>query len=191
MKKIIYLLLIALLFAGCKKNKDKNATNEVTIKGKWKTKNAKVECYNADGNIVYSKHEEIKQKDSFYIEFDGNNKAILTDFNDTNETIIKYTYQNGCLTLIEVTDDKTDIKSMPVSQLTANDMIWQFEESNNTNDIRDMLNCISPPESISQLEESNNTNDIRDMLNCISPPESISQQIAKTITYINFIKVNK
>ena len=166
MKKIIYLLLIALLFAGCKKNKDKNATNEVTIKGKWKTKNAKVECYNADGNIVYSQYEEIKQKDSFYIEFDGNNKAILTYFNDTNETISKYTYQNGCLTLIEVTDDETDIKSMPVSQLTANDMILQFEESNNTNDIRDMLNRISPP-------------------------ESISQQIAKTITYINFIKVNK
>ena len=167
MKKIIYLLLIALLFAGCKKNKDKNATNEVTIKGKWKTKNAKIEYYDADGNIVYSKYEERKQEDSFYFEFDGNNKAILTDFNDTNETISKYTYQNGCLTLIEVTDDEkddeNDLKSIPVSQLTANDMTWQVEEYD----------------------------DIKDAPNDISPPESISQQIAKIIAYINFIKVNK
>ncbi len=129
MKKIVYLLLITLLFAGCKKNKneDKYTTNEVSIKGKWEINGGKVNYFDANGNLVYTELIEYDLKPFLYVKFDGNNKTYTKFNNNTNEKTNTYTYQNGCLTLI----NRKNSNKIFVAKLTANSMTWQFEPNNN------------------------------------------------------------
>lgn len=123
MKKVIYLLIVALSFAACKKDNDTEKNNEVNlIKGKWKFQSIKCEFYDSSGKLLYSDSHYLK-KWYFTVTFDHNNVTIVYDKGKIVTS--PYVYKNGILKTADIA--AADGTILIVKELTANSMGWQVE----------------------------------------------------------------